>query len=339
MRKIKIGSVGLGRLGYEHAQNIANRIPNAELLALCDVNESRLQEVAAELGVPKTYTDFQALCDDPEIEAVVLVTPSALHVEQIAYAMKKGKHVFCEKPLGVDVEQCKAAEKVVEAYPELTFMLGFMRRFDPSYVEAKAKIDRGDIGKVILVRSYTIDPVSCIESTLKFAPHSGGQFLDMCVHDIDLLRWFTGSEVKNLWAIGGVFEYPLYRELDDGDNVAAMLQCENEAMGFLFAGRAAPHGSHVETEVIGTKGTLRICAVPAASHVEVFSEHGVCRECYPDFMSRWHQAYLNEIESFCDCILKGQKPEVTVYDGTAVSEAAYRCKESFETGKMLPLRD
>ena len=124
--------------------------------------------------------------------------------------MNHGKHVFCEKPLGTDVAQCKAAEKVIEAHPDLIFQLGFMRRFDKSYAEAKRKIDNGDIGKVVLVRSYTQDPRSTIESTLKFAPHSGGQYLDMCVHDIDLIRWFTGSDVKNVWAIGGVFEFDLY---------------------------------------------------------------------------------------------------------------------------------
>lgn len=338
MKKIKIGSIGLGRLGYEHACNMASMIPEAELVALCDLNEELLKKTAEELGVPKTYTDYKKMCEDPELDAIVIVSPSAMHVEQIAYAMKCGKHVFSEKPLGTDVAQCKEAEKVVNAHPELVFMLGFMRRFDASYLDVKARIDRGDIGKVVLVRSYTQDPVSTIESTLKFAPHSGGQFLDMCVHDIDLIRWLTGSNIKNLWAIGGVFEYELYRELNDGDNVCAMVQCDNEAMGFMFAGRAAAHGSHVETEVIGTKGTLRVASVPAKNLVEVMSEHGVCRECYGDFMSRWHDAFVKEIREFCSCILEGRKPEVTVEDGTAVSEAAYRCKESFETGKMLPIR-
>lgn len=338
MQKIRLGSIGLGRLGYEHAKNIATQIPKVQLEALCDVDEARLKAVAEELEVPKIYTDYRKMCEDETLDGIVIVSPSALHVEQIEYALKCGKHVFCEKPLGTDVAQCLQAERVVADYPNQVFMLGFMRRFDPSYLDVKQRIDRGEIGRVVLVRSYTQDPVSCIESTLKFAPHSGGQFLDMCVHDLDLIRWFTGSEVKQLWAIGGVFEYELYRSLNDGDNVSALVQCENEAMGFLFAGRAAAHGSHVETEVVGTRGTLRISAVPALNHVEVMSEHGVSRVCYPDFMTRWHQAYLNEIEEFCNCIRENRQPEVTVQDGTAASEAAYRCKESFETGKMLPIR-
>ena len=339
MKTIKIGSVGLGRLGYEHAKNLATRVPGAELTALCDIDAARLKEVTEELGVKHQYTDFAEMCGNSELDAIAIVSPSMFHSEQIKIALDAGKHVFCEKPLDTTVESCKLAEKAVEAHPDKIFMLGFMRRYDNSYMKAKQKIDNGDIGKVILVRSYTQDPRTTIESTLAFAPHSGGQFLDMCVHDIDLVRWFTKSEPKNVWGIGGVFEFDLYRELNDGDNVACMMQCENEAMAFMFAGRAAAHGCNVETEIIGTHGTLRIASVGTDSLLEVLSEHGVCRECYPDFLARWHEAYTNEMIEFVNCIRENRKPEVTVYDGTAVSKIAYRCKESFECGKMLLVKD
>ncbi|MDY3618989.1 Gfo/Idh/MocA family oxidoreductase [Agathobaculum sp.] len=338
MKKLKIGTAGLGRLGYEHACNMAREVTNVELRAICDVDETLLGKVSEELGVSKTYTNFESMCRDPELDAVAVITPSALHAEQISAAMRYGKHVFCEKPLGTTVEQCKEAEKTVEAHPELIFQLGFNRRFDKNYVEAKRRIDAGEIGKIILVRSYTHDCVSMIAQALKFAPHSGSNFLDMTVHDIDLIRWFTGSEIKNLWGVGGVFEYDLYRELHDGDNIAALVQCESEAMGFMFAGRAAAQGFHFETEVIGTKGTLRIGSVSTDTQLEVLNEHGYCRPGYQDFVSRWHESYVAEMIGFADCVLRNRKPEITVYDGTAVSEAAYRCLESFRKGQMLPLR-
>ena len=339
MESVKIGSVGLGRLGYEHAKNLAASIPGCVLHAICNVDTSRLRAVAEELGVPHTYTDFAAMCADPELDGIVIVSPSFLHVEQIKIAMEHGKHVFCEQPLGTNVAQCKEAEKGVEAHPELVFQLGFMRRFDPSYAEAKRRVDAGEIGKVVLVRSCTQDPRSTIESTLKFLPHSGGQFLDMCVHDLDLIRWFTGSNIRNVWAIGGVFEFDLCRELHDTDNAAAMVQCENGAMGFLFANRTHAAGCNVETEIVGTHGTLRIAPVGARNLLQVVDEHGARQEYYPDFMSRWHTAFLAEMQAFTDHIRTGTHPaDLTVYDGTAVSEAAYRCKESFETGKMLPIR-
>ena len=258
MKPVKIGSVGLGRLGYEHAKNLATLLPGCALHAVCDVDKERLRSVAEELDIPHAYTDFAEMCADPELDGVAIVSPSFLHVEQIRIAMEHGKHVFCEKPLGIDVAQCKEAEKVVEAHPELVYQLGFMCRCDPSCAEAKRRVDAGEIGRVVLVRSYTQDPRSTIESTLKFAPHSGGQFLDMCVHDLDLVRWFTGSDIKNVWGLGGVFEFDLYRELNDADNAAAMVQCDNGAMGFLFTNRTHAAGCNVETEIIGTGGTLRI---------------------------------------------------------------------------------
>ena len=339
MKKIKIGSVGLGRLGYEHACNIANLVPGAELTALCDVDAVRVKEVAAELNVPYTYTDVTEMVQNPELDAIVIVSPSMYHADHIKLALDAGKHVFCDKPLDTTIEKCKQAERAVEAHPDKVFMLGFMRRFDDSYAEAKHRIENGEIGKVVLVRSYTQDPRTTIEGTLKFAPHSGGQFLDMCVHDIDLIRWFTGSDIKKVWGLGGVFEFDLYRELNDADNAAAAVQCENGAMGFMFTNRTHGAGCNVETEIIGTHGTLRIANVGRKNLLQIVDGNGAREEYYPDFLSRWHQAYVNEIKEFVDCINQGRKPGVTVYDGTKVSQAAYRCKESFETGNLLEVAD
>lgn len=340
MKKIRIGSIGLGRLGYEHAVNIATRVSGAELKALCDVDKEKLRDVAGQLGVEQTFEDYEQMCKNPELDAICIVSPSAMHTEHIQIALENGKHVFCEKPLDTTVEKCREAERIVSGYPEQVFMLGFMRRYDYSYRKAKEKIERGDIGRIVLIRAYTQDPIATIESTLKFAPHSGGQFLDMCVHDIDLCNWFTGGQKpKELWAVGGCFAYPQYRKWNDGDNVSCLIQYEDETMAFLFAGRAAAHGCNVETEIIGTKGTLRIGSVGTDSMLEVLSENGVCRECHPDFMYRWHDAYIAEMEEFVNCIREGRKPGVTVYDGTLASETAYRCKESFETGKKLSFRE
>ena len=338
MKTVKVGSVGLGRLGYEHAKNLATQVPGCELAAICDVDANRVKEVAAELGVPNTYTDFEEMCKNPELDAIVIVSPSFLHCQQIEIAMNHGKHVFCEKPLGTDVAQCKAAEKVIEAHPDLIFQLGFMRRFDDSYAEAKRRIDAGDIGKVVLVRSYTQDPRTTIEGTLKFAPHSGGQYLDMCVHDLDLIRWFTGAEVKRVWAIGGVFEFDLYRELNDADNCCATVQLDNGAMGFMFTNRTHGAGCNVETEIIGTHGTLRIANVGAKNLLQIVDGSGAREEYYPDFLSRWHQAYINEIQEFVSCINEGRKPGVTVYDGTKATLVTYAITDSFHSGKPVQVQ-
>ena len=169
MKKLKIGIIGVGRLGYEHACNIANRVPGSELVAIADANFDRAKQVAEELGVTAVYNDPKALCADPNVEAVAIITNTASHVEMIKIAMDAGKHVFCEKPLADTVEKCKEAEAIIAAHPELTFMLGFMRRYDHSYQVAKKKMENGDIGDVILVRCYSQDPISIIEGTLEYA--------------------------------------------------------------------------------------------------------------------------------------------------------------------------
>ncbi len=337
MKKIKIGAIGLGRLGLQHVKNIAFKIPNAELTAICDMNEEKLLKIQKDWSIPHGYRDFDEMIKNKELDAVVITSPSALHTRQIAKALEAGLHVFSEKPLGTTVEECKIAEAAVEKYGDKIFMLGFMRRYDPSYAYAKKKIDKGEIGRPILFRGYSQDPESAIEGAIAYAGHSGGQFIDMAVHDIDLARWMMGSEPKSIFAIGGCYAHPEFGKYKDGDNVSALMQLENDAMVFLFAGRTAPHGYNVETEIIGTKGILRIANVPQKNLVEILDEYGVRKECSEDFIERFEQAYIEELNEFIDCILTGRKPEVTVYDGTKTTEIAYKCKEAFETGQLIRL--
>ena len=339
MKKWRVGIIGVGGIFNGAHREHYLKDDRLEVVALCDIIEERAVECRdGFFPDAKVYTDFNELLKDETIDSVDICTPNYLHSIIAVAAFKAGKHVFCEKPLGTDVAQCKAAEKVIEAHPDLIFQLGFMRRFDKSYVEAKRKIDNGDIGKVVLVRSYTQDPRSTIESTLKFAPHSGGQYLDMCVHDIDLIRWFTGSDVKNVWAIGGVFEFDLYKELNDADNAAATIQMENGAMGFMFTNRTHGAGCNVETEIIGTHGTLRIANVGAKNLLQIVDGSGAREEYYPDFLSRWHQAYINEIQEFVSCINEGRKPGVTVYDGTKATLVPYAITDSFHSGKPVQVQ-
>lgn len=335
MKKIRIGSVGLGRLGTKHAENIATKIPNAELIALCDVDAERLKAESERLNVKYTYSNFDAMLECEELDAVVIVSPSALHTVQIEKALAKGKHVFSEKPLGVTLEQCLQAEEAVKKHPNQVFMLGFMRRFDDSYLFAKEKIKAGEIGTPILFRGYSQDPEKFIAGSIAFAAHSGGVFLDMAVHDIDLARWFMGSEPKEVYAIGGCYAHQEFAKYNDGDNVSCLMKFQNGAMGFLFAGRTAPHGYNVETEIVGTRGTLRIASVPQKNLVEILDSSGVRKECHDNFLERFEDAYINEMQEFVACILEGRKPEVTVHDGTRVVEIANACKQSYETGKLV----
>lgn len=337
MKKVKVGIVGLGRLGMRHAENLMFRIPNAELVAACSVKPEEVEFVQQNWGVPAGYTDFDAFIENPDMEAVVIVSPSGQHCEQIEKAMVHNLHVFSEKPLGVDVTQCKQAEKAVEAHPALVFQLGFMRRFDPSYAAAKQMIREGKIGKPFLVKCTSLDPDARIDSFLPFAPTSGGIFRDLTVHDIDLARWLLESDVKKITAAGGCYKYNELAECDDVDNAVALMEFQNGTVALFDSGRIAPHGSHVETEIQGTEGMLRIAVVPEKNRVLIYDHTGAVQECTEDFLERWQEAFLNEMTEFISCVSEGRKPEVTVYDGTKCTEVCYAATDALHTGKTVEL--
>lgn len=336
MRRIKTAVVGLGRLGYQHAYDVMFRIPEAELVAACSVVEEERNRVK-EWGVA-LYSDYdEMLGKQKDIEAVVIVSPSGFHAAHIESALKAGKHVFCEKPLALTVEECERVVKICEAYTEQCFQLGFMRRYDPSYAEAKRKIDAGEIGRPIMIKATSLDPISAIEGFLRFAPTSGGEFLDMAVHDIDLALWYMGDKIKTIYAVGDAYCYPELKDYKDGDNVCGVMQFENGAVAILHAGRLAPNGYQVETEIVGTKATLRISAVPNKDRVQIYNCDGVLVECVQTFNERFDEAYLLEKEDFFGCILEGRTPICGAMDGLRSAQAAYAATEAYQTGEIVRL--
>ena len=335
MKQLKTGIVGLGRLGKIHAENLAYRIPGCALTAACSLMQHELEYARDELGVQDTYNNFDDMLKNADIDAVAIVTTSGEHCRQLTAALDAGKHVFCEKPLGVTVDECLAAEKAVEKHADKVFMLGFMRRFDPSYVYAKKKIDEGTIGEPYLVKATGVDPLKFIEGSLKFAGTSGGLFIDMAIHDIDLMRWFLGSEPKTVYALGGNFGFPQFADVGDAEAGCALYKFENGAMGTIHSGRTAAHGYHIETEIVGTKGSIRISPVPQKNLAILYTDQGVVTECVEAFPERFAEAYLAEMQEFVRCVLQDRKPDVTVYDGTRSTEIAFATTESFKTGELV----
>lgn len=335
MKKVRIGMVGLGRLGMKHAENIAFRISGAELGAVCALEPERVDLARRQWAVPRGYADFQAMLGDTELDAVLVASSSAAHCRQIEQALEAGFHVFCEKPLGVTLEECVQVENAVRRHPDRTFMLGFMRRFDPSYRRAKKLIDEGYIGRPILFRGYSVDPESAIEGAIRFAPSSGGQFLDMSVHDIDLARWMLAGEATTVYATGGCYAHPEFAAYGDGDTLAALVRFDNGAMAFFLAGRTAAHGYAVETEIIGTRASLRIANVPQKDLVELMDERGVVRECSQSFLERFESAYLAEVQEFVDCIREQRTPQASVHDGTMATKVAFAATRSFREEQII----
>src|SRR5258706_9620130 len=311
---VRVGVVGLGRLGRRHAQNLAYRVPGASLAAACSPLEDDLAWARAALPAPRLYRDYAALLDDRDVDAVWLVTPSALHAEQIVDALRAGKHVFCEKPLSLDVAECERVMAEAERYPHLRVTIGFMRRFDPSYRDAFERIQSGSIGRPFMVRSQTCDKNDPDGFFVRFAPASGGIFLGCSVHDIDVARWLLGyPRATRVFASGTVALHEGLREFGDVDNGVAICEFEGGRLAMFYASRTMAHGNDTGSEVIGTAGALAIGRNPRLNRVEIADAHGVRNECTPTFFERFGDAFLCEAQAFvaavrCDGAEAGASP-------------------------------
>lgn len=341
MSSVRLGIVGLGRLGKIHATNISKYIPGATLTAACSIVEEELEFAQNELGVKEVYATYEEMVDSPNLDAVCIVSPSGFHTEQIRLAMEKGLHVFSEKPIGLDVKDIEKTIEIINAHPEQVFQIGFMRRYDESYQYAKEMVDNGELGELTVIRCYGIDPSSGLESFVKFAgaSNSGGLFADMSIHDIDLVRWFTNKEIKRVWGMGKNVAYPELDEVNELETGAAMMQLEDQTIAILVAGRNAVHGYHVETELIGTKGMLRIAAAPEKNLVSVFNEHGVVRPTSQHFPERFREAFINELSEFISCIKEGRQPDVTAFDGLQGTKIAIALQQSVEINQIVELKN
>jgi len=325
-------------MGKEYAKNLAFKINNAELVAACSINEEELAFAKKELGLTNLYTDYDKMLKEVALDAIFVISSTDMHAKQIIKGLKAGLHVFSEKPLAITVKECKEVETVAAKYPHQLAVVGFVRGFDPSYQYAKDKVDAGAIGMPYLVRSQTVDKDTIAEWQIQYVSKSGGIFHDFNVHDIDLARWFLGSEIKTVWSVGGAYKYPAFAEVGDADNVMTTCVFENNTMAVINASRTAIQGHDTYTEVVGTHGTLRIGRPAAMNRVEIYDQHGIRQECVETFWDRFEQAFFLMAEDFIDCIVQGRKPDLKLLDATQATRAATAFTRSFKEGKLVKIK-
>ncbi len=336
--RLRIGIAGLGRMGRRHADNLARRVPRAELIAACSPLEDELSWAQQDLGVASLYADYCELLADTRLDAVFLVTPTSLHAEQIVQALQAGKHVFCEKPLSLDLADCHRVADVAAEHPRLKVMIGYGRRFDPSYRDAYDKVRAGMIGKPFLVRSQNLDMNDPSGFFVRFAPTSGGIFLDCTVHDIDLARWLLGNpEPIRVFATGVVAVHEGLREFGDVDNGVATCEFADGQMACFFASRTMAHGHETSTEIFGTLGRLSVGQNPRLNRVDISDTHGVRNECTPTFYERFEEAFLLEATHFVDAVLDDSAPALTLHDATEATRIALALRESLQTRRVVEL--
>src|SRR3954452_24638114 len=250
--KLKVGLIGLGRLGKVYARDLSRRLAETRLVAVADGNASVAAHGAAEFEVPRSYGEPRELLANPDVDAVVIVSPTHTHKDVVVAALEAKKPTFCEKPLALSLDECRTMKAAVQRTGTF-FQMGFMRRFDPGYAAAKRQIDGGGRGRPVIFKSTSRDPY---RPSLEYAnpASSGGILVDMGIHDFDLARWFMG-DIRTVAAIGGVLAYPEMASVGDIDNAIATLIFADGRLGVIDLTRNGVYGYDITTEILGTAGT------------------------------------------------------------------------------------
>jgi len=331
MARLNVGLIGLGRLGRVYARDLAGRIPETRLVAVADPAGNVAKEVAEEFEAARSYTDPLALIDDPGVDAIVIVTPTHIHREQVIAAAASRKPTFCEKPPALSLDEVAAMKTAIED-SGMFFQMGFMRRFDAGYAAAKKQIEAGRIGMPLVFKATSRDP---FRPSLEYAnpTSSGGMLIDMGIHDFDLARWFMG-DVRAVAAIGATIAYPELETVGDIDNAIASLTFTSGKLGVVDLTRSGIYGYDISTEILGLEGTIRIGYLRETPIMVMTKANGVSHDTVPYFMERFRDAYTNQLQNFAQNVLQQRPAPITIDDGMEalrIGVAATRARESGKT--------
>lgn len=332
MKKIKVGIIGAGRIGKLHAENLV-RLPHVEVKVISDIFAENIYEWAMSIGIKGVITGHSAILNDPDIDAVFICSPTNTHAEIIKECAKAGKHIFCEKPVSFMLEDTVKALEEVEA-AGVKIQVGFNRRFDRNFIKVFETVHAGEIGQPHIVKITSRDPEPPQESYIK---DSGGMFMDMSIHDFDMARFLTGSEVTEVFVKGASLIDPVFKKYGDVDTAIITLTFENGAIGVIENSRKAVYGYDQRVEVFGSAGAVS-AENERPTTVEISRVDGVIRD-KPQyfFLERYKDAYVKEVNAFIESILQNNPVLCTGNDGLQAERIAKAAKESYEIGKPVKI--
>jgi myo-inositol 2-dehydrogenase/D-chiro-inositol 1-dehydrogenase len=333
--KLNVGILGTGRIGRLHAENLAYRIPEANLVAVSDIVLEAAERVASELGVPAAYKDPRRILEDESIEAVLICSSTDTHAQLIEEAAEAGKQIFCEKPIALDLEAIDRALAVVER-AGVKLQIGFNRRFDPNFRRVREVVAAGEIGEPHILRITSRDPQP---PPIEYVKVSGGLFLDMTIHDFDMARFLVGSEVEEVFAAGGVLVDPAIGQAGDIDTTLITLRFANGALGTIDNSRQAVYGYDQRVEVFGSSGMVA-CSNEKPDSALVSNATGVYG-ALPlfFFVERYTESYIAEVKAFVECILNDTPPAVSGLDGRIPVVMGYAARRSYEEKRPVRLSE
>lgn len=309
MKKITIGIIGAGRIGKLHAENILHHLPYMHLKCIAD---PQIDEAwASKKSIPHISRDADDIIHDKDIEAVLICSPSSLHVAQIIACAQAGKHIFCEKPIATDVAEIESALEAVQK-AGVKLQIGFNRRFDPNFAKIKSMLHNNDIGMPHLLRITSRDPEV---PKAQFLQSSGGMFLDMTIHDFDMARFLIGSEIKEVYATGSVLIDPIFAEHNDIDTAIINLKFSNDTLGVIDNSRQAVYGYDQRIEVFGSQGAA-YADNNKPTNTTLSTKSGIMSDkpLY-FFLERYKESFISELQAFYTSVVNDKPPMVSGKDG------------------------
>jgi len=333
-RKVKIAVIGTGRMGSVHVRNIARLIPEANLVAVCDIRLEVAQAVADECGIRQVVKDYHELLEDKEIEAILIATSTDTHAFIMKDVAAAGKHIFCEKPLALELDKIDEALAAVEK-AGVKLQVGFNRRFDKSFKQVREIVASGEIGRPCILRITNRDPDF---PAMEFMRVSGGMFLDMTIHDFDMARFQIG-EVEEVYATGSVLIEPELKEFGDIDTNVVTLKFANGAVGAIDNSRKAVYGYDQRLEVFCSNGTAM--ANNEAENTAVKGNPDGFHSAKPPhfFMQRYAPCYVDEVHQFIECVRDDKPTPTTGKDGRAAVVLGHAAWKSLRENRPVKVSE
>jgi len=336
-RRVNVAVLGVGRIGRLHAENLAWRVPGAHLVAVADINGAAAEECAARLGGQaaglRVTSDPGEVVRDAGVDAVVIATATNTHARLIEECARAGKHIFCEKPVDHDLERIDSALAAVEE-AGVSLQIGFNRRFDPSFRYLRDRIAAGAIGELHILRITSRDPAP---PSLDYVRVSGGIFLDMTIHDFDMARFLTGSEVHSVHAVGVVRVDPQIGAIGDFDTAVVTMEMKSGALVTIDNSRRAVYGYDQRIEAFGSGGMLW-ADNQTGRRTGMADAAGLHTPRPLDFfLDRYTESFLVEMREFVGAVAAGTAPPLGAADARAPVVMALAATRSARTGDTLRL--
>lgn len=333
--RLRVGMIGAGRIGKVHAETVAFGLPEAELISITDVNRDAAAQLAGRCGIPAVAASSEEILADPRVDAVLICSSTDTHATLIAQAARAGKHIFCEKPVALDLAKIDAAlEEVAKAGVKL--QIGFNRRFDANFARVRQAVATGEIGAPRLVHIVSRDPAP---PPVAYVKVSGGMFLDMTIHDFDMARFLIGDEVDEIFVSGGVMVDPQIGAAGDLDTALIVLRFRNGVIGTIDNCRQAAYGYDQRVEILGSLGS--IATENRYPNQAVVSTGKEVRKDLPlnFFMERYRESFAAELRAFVEAVIQNRPTPVTGEDGRVPVVMGLAARKSYDERRPVRLAE